>query len=173
MSVATAQTEIKWYDRKLLTRSALVGFVFFAIFWGLAKRTAPPENFVIERLPAISGIYRCCDAGGRYSKSWVGSEIVFCLGISYYQLSTGRDDCGLRQELNNNFVDVDQLLVPTIWGASPMVSGISSKGFKYYELGDELMRKRWIVGSRTNAVTLAFILSVIFHGAQLILIDRI
>lgn len=172
MSEEKHQEEIKWYDKKLMIRSTLVGLTFFAIFWGLAKRAEPPEGYVFERLPTISGVYRCCEAGGRYSKSWVGSTIVFCLGSSYYQLSTGRDDCGHKEELDGRLVDVDQVFIPTIWGPSRTAVRLSTQGHNFYEVTDERLRQIWISGSQTNAFTLAFILAAIFHGAQLILIDR-
>ena len=164
--------EIKWHNKTLLIRSTLIGLMLFAIFWGLAKRAEPPEGYVFERLPSISGIYRCCEAGGRYSQSWVGPQGVNCRGFSYYHLGTGRNDCGFKEQLDGVLVTVEQVLVPAYDGPLPLVSRIDVRGETYYEVGDKRIREIWIEGSQTNAFTLAFIFAVIFHGAQLIFIDH-
>lgn len=167
-----SRLEIKWWDRKLVTRSLLTGAIFFIVFWGLAKRMEPPKGYVFERLPVISGIYKCCDAGGRYSKSWIGSVQVNCIGFSYYQLGTGRNDCGLKNELNGLIVDAVQVIVPTIWGASPLISKISSGSIVHYEISDQRMRDLWISGSHSNGLLIAFIFVAVLHGMQMIFIDR-
>ena len=74
MSEAAKPQEIKWWDKRLLTRSTLLGFVLFGLFWALAERAKPPEGYVFERLAPISSVCKCCEAGGRYSKSWVGGH---------------------------------------------------------------------------------------------------
>ena len=74
MSEAATLQEIKWWDKRLLARSTLFGLALFGLFWALAERAKPPEGFVFERLEPISGVYKCCEAGGRYSKSWVGGH---------------------------------------------------------------------------------------------------
>lgn len=171
MSNEVHPKEIKWYDKKLLIRSTLVGLIFFAILWGLAKRAEPPEGFVFERLPAISGVYRCCEAGGRYSKSWVGSTIVFCLGSSYYHIGTGRNDCGLKEQLDGVQVTVEQVLVPAYDGPSPIVAKIDAGGRTYYDKTDQRIREIWIHGSFFDA-TFGFTLAMIFHFFQLIYFNR-
>lgn len=172
MSEVKHRIEIKWYDKKLLIRSALLGLMLFTVFWGIAKREEPPEGHVFERLPAISGVYRCCEAGGRYSKSWVGRRGVNCQGFSYYHLGTGRNDCGFKEQLDGVQVVVEQVLIPAYDGPLPLVSKIGAGGNTYYEISDGRIRELWINGSQKNAFTLAFILGAVFHGAQLILIGR-
>jgi len=78
------QHEVKWYDKRLLMCSTVFGLICFAIFLYLAKRAEPPEGFVFPRAPTISGIYKCCEAGGRYSQSWVGDQGVNCRGFSFF-----------------------------------------------------------------------------------------
>ncbi|MGI4777800.1 MAG: hypothetical protein ACRYGA_06715 [Janthinobacterium lividum] len=172
MSDVILQREIKWWDRKLLFRSLLVGLVFFGIFWGLAKRAEPPEGYVFERLPPVSGIYRCCDAGGRYSQSWVGGESINCKGLSYYHIGTGRNDCGLKEQLNGLFVNVEQIFVPAYDQPLRLVSKISLNGRVYYARNDQLIRERWIAGSKDDAFLLGFIIFVVFHTSQLIYLVR-
>jgi hypothetical protein len=86
MNDEAPKTRVRWWDWKLLTRSALMGLAFYGAFWALTKKVEPPEGYVFERLPTINGIYKCCAAGGRYSQSWVGSSPVNCLGFSYYHI---------------------------------------------------------------------------------------
>ena len=171
MSEHITGKEIKWYDRKLLLRSFVVGLMFFGLFWGLAKRAEPPEGYVFERLPAISGIYNCCYAGGRYSQSWVGAEGVNCLGFSYFHIGTGRNDCGLKEQLNGRHVTVERVLVPAYDGPLSIVSKIVSGETTYYEKSNQRMRELWIIGSRFDAA-FGFNLAIIFHCFQLVYINR-
>jgi hypothetical protein len=173
MSDEAPKTEVKWWNKKLLIRSALVGLMSFGLFWGLAERVKPPEGYVFERLPAISGTYKCCESGGRYSKSWVGGIGINCSPIDYYEfLGTNRNDCGLKEQLNGRPVEVIRAVTPSLGDRSPLVVQISSNGQAFYQLNDKRLRELWISGSRISAFTLGFILAAIFHSAQLIYLDR-
>lgn len=162
---------VSWKDKKLLLRSAMVGLFFFGLLWWWAERAAPPEGHVFERLPPLSGIYKCCEAGGRYSRSWVGNQVVECRLFSFYQMSTPRNDCGLKEQLNRREVAVTQALIPTYWGPYPVVVKITSGGQTFYEKNDQRIRELWISGSRWDA-TFGFTLAMIFHFIQLIYLDR-
>lgn len=172
MSDVASPQEIKWWDQKLLFRSLLVGLVFFGIFWGLAKRAEPSEGHVFERLPTVSGTYRCCDAGGRYSQSWVGDESINCKGFSYYHIGTGRNDCGLKEQLNGLIVNVEQIFVPAYDQPLRLVSKISLDGRVYYARNNQLIRERWIAGSKKDAALLGYIFFIVFHASQLIYFSR-
>ena len=172
MSEETSPSEVKWWNKKLLARSALVGLAFYGLFWALAERAKPPEGYVFERLPAISGVYKCCDAGGRYSRSWVGDQVVECLGFSYYQLGTPRNDCGLKEKIDRRHVEVIQALIPTYRGAYPLVVQITSGGYTYYEQSDKRIRELWISGSNGGASTLGWLILLIVHFIQLVYFDR-
>lgn len=173
MSDATVISETKWYDRKLLFRSSAAGLVFFGLLYVLAMRHKPPEGFVFERMPSISGIYKCCEAGGRYSKSWVGGTGINCSPFSYFEfLGTNRNDCGLKEQLNGLPVEVVRAVIPSAGSRDPLVVRITSNRKTFYEVDDRRIRERWIYASTSSAVTLAFILVVILHGAQLIYLNR-
>jgi hypothetical protein len=172
MSEETSPSEVKWWNKKLLARSALVGLAFYGLFWALAERAKPPEGHVFERLPTISGIYKCCDAGGRYSQSWVGGIGVDCLGFSYYHIGTGRNDCGLKEKLNGLVVEADRVLVPAYDGPLPLISKITSGGYTYYEQSDQRIRELWISGSNGGASTLGWLIFLIVHFIQLVYFDR-
>jgi hypothetical protein len=173
MSERTSPSEVKWWNKKLLARSALVGLAFYGLFWALAERAKPPEGHMFERLPTISGIYKCCDAGGRYSKSWVGGTGINCSPVGFYEfLGTNRNDCGLKERLNGRPVDVVRAMTPSFGNRDPLVVQISSDGATYYGLSDARLRELWISSSRSAALTLGFVLFVIFHTTQLIYLDR-
>ena len=173
MSDETLKAEVKWWDKTVLIRSVLVGLAFFCLFWMLAERVKPPEGYAFEKLPAISGTYKCCEAGGRYSKSWVGGTGINCSPIGYYEfLGTNRNDCGLKEQLNGRSVEVIRAVTPSFGDRFPLVVQITSSGQAFYQLNDQRLRELWILESRISAFTLGFILAVIFHGAQLIYLDR-
>ena len=171
MNDAKETREVSYWDRRLLARAILVGVVFFVIFLGLAKQAEPPVGYVFKRLPVVGGVYRCCEAGGRYSKSWVGPLHVNCLGFSYFHMGRGRNDCGKVAELNGRSVAVERALLPAYDGMLPLVSKIASGGMVCYELSDQEMRDLWISGSHRDA-TFGFTLGLIFHFFQLVFLSR-
>lgn len=165
--------EVKWYDKRLLIRSVVMGLVFFSLLYTWAMRSKPPEGFVFERVPAISGIYKCCEAGGRYSKSWVGGIGVNCSPFSYFEfLGTNRNDCGLKEQLNGQPVEVVGAIIPSSGSRGPIVVRITSRGKTFYDINDQRIKELWIFGTTSSSVTIAFILIVILHGAQLIYLNR-
>ncbi|MGI4777799.1 MAG: hypothetical protein ACRYGA_06710 [Janthinobacterium lividum] len=165
--------KIKWHDRKLLFRSFAIGLIFFALFWGIAKHAEPPTGYTFERLPPINGTYKCCEAGGRYSKSWVSNIGIDCGPISYFEfLGTNRNDCGLKEQLNGNSVTVIRAITPSFGDRSPLVVNISSAGKNYYAISDEHLRKLWIQGSFSGAFGCSFIVSIIFYFIQFLIFER-
>lgn len=173
MNLEEQTKEVKWYDKRLLIRSVVMGLVFFGLLYTWAMRSKPPEGFVFERVPAITGIYKCCEAGGRYSQSWVGGIEVSCRGFSYFEfLGTNRNDCGLKEQLNGQPVEVVRATVPSSGTRDPLVMRITSSGKTFYEISDQRIRELWIYATTSSAQTLAFILIVILHTAQLIYLNR-
>ena len=73
--------DIKWYDKRLLIPSLIIAPLLFVLFYTLAMRHKPPEGFVFERDPVISGYYKCCGAGGRSSQSWTANQVKLSLAI--------------------------------------------------------------------------------------------
>ncbi|WP_395350990.1 hypothetical protein [Variovorax sp. UC122_21] len=164
--------KIKWWNKKMLLSSAAVGVVFGIIFFSIAKNSEPQEGVKLEKLPPLHGIYKCCDAGGRYSQSWVGSTAVNCIGLSYYQVGTGRNDCGLKEQLNGRPVEAIQTLIPTYHGKSPIVTEIISGSTTYYSRNDDEIREQWARESKSNSIVLGFISFLIFHFIQLIIASK-
>ena len=153
---------IKWYDKRLLIPSLLIWLVLSGVFYALAMRHKPPEGHVFPREPVISGKYKCCEAGGRYSASWVGATQVNCRGYAYHDIGTGRNDCDLTQ-LNGHFVEATRIYMPTAWESGPITVRITAYGQTYLDVSDEQIRERWIRESTSAAVLLAFILALIAH----------
>ena len=172
MSAKANEWKVKWWHKRPLIASVIVGVAFYGWFWMLANRQTPPEGFVFERLPTITGIYRCCDGGGRYSKSTAGGHTVECGVHSYYGLSTGRNDCGHREQLNGRIVEVLQILQPDYRGLLPITIKITSNNQIFYELSDQRIRELWISGSTGDASTLGWFAVLIFNVIQLAYLNR-
>ena len=172
MSDEANEWRVKWWHKRPLIQSVIVGVVFFGWFWMLAERKTPPEGFVFERLPTISGIYHCCQGSGKYSQSSVGSQVVECGVHSYYGLSTGRNDCGNREKLNGQVVQVVQILQPDYRGLLPITVKITSSDQIFYELNDQRVRELWIFGSKGDVCILALIVVLIFNVIQLAYLNR-
>lgn len=157
---------IKWYDRRLLIPSLVIFLLLSLLLYGMAMRHKPPEGYVFPREPAINGVYKCCEAGGRYSASWVGSVKVNCRGFGFYEfLGTNRNDCDLTQ-LNGQMVGVTRAHLPSFGARDPIGVRITSHGYTYYDVSDKRIRDLWIFSSVTDSLILAFILTVILHGTN-------
>jgi hypothetical protein len=173
MREAQQTEEVKWWDKRLLVRSVVMGLVFFGLLYTWAMRHKPPEGFEFERVPAISGIYKCCEAGGRSSQSWVGGNQISCRSFSYFgSIGAVRNDCGLKDQLNDQTVEVVRAVVPFYGPRDPLVVRISANGKNFYDINDERIRELWISATTVSAATIAFILVAILHGGQLIYLNR-
>jgi hypothetical protein len=138
----------------LMVALSLLGGVLIAVAaWVAMNRATPPEGTVFQRLPAISGVYRCCEDGdrnSRTSKSTIDNVRIECNAIGYF-LSGSSRDCGVRQ-LNLKVVQVEQVLIPTYWGLSPVVSKISYGGHHYRNVDDNRIREHWLQSSTITLV---------------------
>lgn len=144
--------------------SLIIALLLFVLFYTLAMRHKPPEGFVFERAPVLSGNYKCCEAGGRYSRSWVGGTSVNCRGFGFYEfLGTNRNDCGLKEQLDGHLVEVTRVYLPSSGSRSPLGVRITSQGRTYYDVNDQKIRDLWISESTSGAGLLAFILTLIVH----------
>jgi len=156
--------DIKWYDKRLMIPSLIIWLVLSGVFYGQAMRHKPPEGYVFPREPMLSGTYKCCEAGGRYSASWVGNVQVSCRGFGYYQfLGTNRNDCGFKEQLNAHPVEVTRAYLPSSGDRSPLGVRITSQGQTYYDVSDQQIRERWIDESTSGAVSLAMSIASIFY----------
>jgi hypothetical protein len=154
---------IKWYDKRLLIPSLIIWLVLSGVFYALAMRHKPPEGYVFPREPVISGKYKCCEDGGRYSASWVGNVSVNCRTFGYYIfLGTNRNDCDLTQ-LNGHVVEATRVVLPSSSPTNGITVRITAYGQTYLDVSDEQIRERWIRESTSAAVLLAFILALIAH----------
>jgi len=161
-------TQMQWWDRKVFMRSAAA---FVAVLVGLLawiEHVKMPEGYEFEKLPLLTGIYKCCEAGGRYSASWVGGTQVVCGPINYYGLfGTNRSDCGLKNQINGQLVAVERVVVPLLGNQGLLARRVTSNSKTYYELTDQELRTRWIDGSRSASFSIAIILFIILYGAQM------
>jgi hypothetical protein len=134
--------------------SLLGGVLFTVAVWVAMDRVKPPEGFVFQRLPTLTGVYRCCsddDGDSRTSQSTLDNVRIECLAIGYFNVGRSRD-CGVRP-LNLEVVEVEQVLIPTFSGLSPVVSRISYRGHSYLNVDDKTIRKRWLL---SNTIVLVF-----------------
>lgn len=158
--------DVKWYDKRLMIPSLIIFLILSVLFYSLAMRHKPPEGFVFPREPVISGEYKCCEAGGRYSASWVGATQVRCSPFSYYGfLGRSLDDCGLKAQLNGHPVEVIRVELPSSSAENHIAVRITAFGQTYYDVSDQQIRERWVSESTSGAFLLAFILTLIVHGA--------
>lgn len=170
-----SRKEVKWNDKPLLLRTALVGLVFLSLFLTLGERARPPEGYVFKRLPIVQGVYQCCGAGGRYSQSWVGGVNAACNHMAYFPFFGMRwSDCGHKDQLNGKVVEIQRVITPTLIAknASPVVIKLSSGGNTYLEYSDQKIRELWTVQMRDGAFGLAFVIALIFQFIQLVYLDR-
>jgi hypothetical protein len=168
-SMSIDYTQMQWWDRKVFMRSAAA---FVAVLVGLLawiEHVKMPEGYEFEKLPLLTGIYKCCEAGGRYSASWVGGTQVVCGSITYFGfIGRPNHDCGRKEQLNRQQVEVEQVLFPTLAnGFQPEVSRITSNSNAYYEVSSSELRRRWLNNSRREAFSIAVILFIILYGAQM------
>ena len=152
-------TQMQWWDRKIFLRSVAA---FAAVLAGLLawiEHVKLPEGYEFEKLPPLTGIYNCCEAGGRYSASWVGGTQIVCSPISYFIfIGTPRNDCGLKSQINGVSVEVTRAVVPSLTERSPLVTLITSGTHIYYEMDDRELRRLWINGSRRASFSIALCL---------------
>lgn len=161
-------SQMQWWDRKIFTRSVAA---FAAVLVGLLawiEYVKPTVGYEFEKLPPLTGIYKCCEAGGRYSASWVAATQILCSPISYFDfIGTLRNDCGLKEQINGLSVDVTRVVTPSLFERSPLVTRITSGGRIYYEVDDQRLRLLWISGSRNAAFSIAVIFFIFLYGAQM------
>ena len=155
--------DVKWYDRRLLMPSLVIWLLLSVLFYTLAMRHKPPEGFVFEREPVLSGAYKCCEAGGRSSQSWVGSQQVSCKPFGYHSIGRNLNDCGLKEQLDGRQVEVTRAYVPSSRERDPIVVQITSQGQTYYDVSDQEIRERWISESTSGAISLAMSVASIFY----------
>lgn len=170
MKDSESPVNIKWWNTKYFIRAAFVFVILLAVLLVLVERATPPEGFVFERHPTLIGIYKCCEAGGRYSRSWVGEIGVNCGPISYFEfLGTNRNDCGLKEQITGRLVEVERTVIPTLGERSPLVREIRYSNQILYQLSDEELKRLWLSNSRSGAFSIAIIISIWVYGLQMIL----
>ena len=161
-------TQLQWWDRKIFVRSVAA---FVAVLVGLLawiEHVKPPEGYEFEKLPLLTGIYKCCEAGGRYSASWVGGTQVVCSPVSYFVfMGTPRNDCGLKGQINGVSVEVTRAVLPSLTNRSPLATRITSGTQVHYEIDDRKLRLLWIDSSRRASFSIAIIFFIILYGAQM------
>lgn len=154
---------IKWHDRRLLIPSFAIFLVLSVVFYGLAMRHKPPEGYEFPREPVISGKYKCCEAGGRYSGSWVGNVSVNCRTFGYYIfLGTNRNDCDLTQ-LNGHVVEATRVVLPSSSPTNGITVRITAYSQTYLDVSDEQIRERWIRESTSGSVSVAMTATSILY----------
>lgn len=156
-----------WWDKKAFIRTLVVCVLTYAALMLWIEHVKPPEGHVFERLPPITGVWKCCKGDGRYGKSWVGNTQVTCGVPSYYGFG-GASDCGMARVPNGAVTSVTKALYPTWYGQDSYVSKIESNGQAYWDRdSDESIRKKWIKGSRMDAWDVFVYMFIILYFVQL------
>lgn len=155
--------DIKWYDKRLMVPSLIIWLVLSGVFYALAMRHKPPEGFVYPREPVLNGTYKCCEAGGRSSQSWVGGRQISCKPFGYHSIGRNLNDCGFKEQLNGHPVEVTRAFIPSSGERDPIVVRITAYGHTYYDVSDQQIRERWIDESTSGAGLIAFLLTLIVH----------
>jgi len=153
---------IKWYDKRLMISSLIIWLLLSGVFYALAMRHKPPEGYVFPREPVITGKYKCCEDGGRYSASWVGKVFVNCRSFGYFFMGTNRNDCGLTQ-LNGHVVEATRVVLPSSRPTNGITVRITAYGQTYLDVSDEQIRERWIRESTMGAVSRAMTAATILY----------
>jgi hypothetical protein len=158
-----ADKDIKWYDKRLMIPSLIIWLVLSVLFYALAMRHKPPEGYVYPREQVLSGKYKCCEAGGRSSQSWIGVRQISCKPFGYHSIGRNLNDCGFKEQLNGHPVEVTRAFVPSSGERDPIVVRIVAYGQTFYDVSDQEIRNRWISESTSGAGLLAFLLTLLVH----------
>ena len=102
----------------------------------------------------------------------MGGQVVDCGVNCYHHISTGRNDCGLKEKLDGHFVQVFRVLQPAYDGPLPVVIKITSENQIFDELSDQRIRELWISGSNGGSSTLGWFAVLIFNVIQLAYLNR-
>lgn len=154
------------WDRRIFIRSLKIGAVFLAINIGIILWMAPPKGTRFERGWRMEGIYKCCGDGSRYTSSTVNGVVIHCVSARYESPGT-KAHCGFKRELNNQWVEIEQVMLPKIMSKSPNVSKLTSKGRVYYDYSDEELISRWYSSSRDVTIFWTANFMVIIYYLQL------
>jgi hypothetical protein len=162
-------SQMQWWDRKIFTRSVAA---FAAVLVGLlvcVEHVKPSEGYEFEKLPPVTGVYKCCEAKGRYSASYVGGTRIICGSITYFGFVGGSgNDCGRKEQLNGQPVEVEQALFPTLMnGFQPVVFRITSDSRVYREVSSSELRLRRIRNPRSEAFSIAVIFFIYLYAIQM------
>jgi len=147
-----------------------MGCIALTILNRMVAQATPPEGFIFERLPVVTGVYEWSNPPNNRPSSRVGNYYISCKGPTFLQgiglgsRSIGgpsgldRGDCGLGNELNGKDVQVEQVWTPTIswFTPGPTVIKISSGSKVFYELTDAKLREIWIERSYQDTAGLCF-----------------
>jgi len=146
-----------------------MGCIALTILNRMVAQATPPEGFIFERLPVVTGVYEWSNLPNNRPSSRVGNYYMSCLTPDFIQgigtigrygsgfSGPNQMDCGLA-ELNGKMVQVEQVWTPTIswFTPAPTVSKISVGGKIYFERPDVVLRKQWIERSYQQVSSLCY-----------------
>lgn len=131
-----------------------------------ARPNTPPVGYVFTREPVLIGTYRYEAPGGKIYRTWLDQTPILCNGFSYYGATFAQTgaytDCGRRDSLRGKQVEVHRVRFPLKNpNASPMVVKIVSEGVTYLDISDFEIRERWIHDTKSSAISVARMLSLL------------
>lgn len=165
------KSAIELWDKRLLIPSLIVGLAVYAWCSYQIKIHTPPEGYVYEQLEPLTGIYKCCEDGPRYSKSWVGDVNVSCAVPTYYG-GQSLTACRFKDELEGEFVTVIRIKYPHSWGVGVVAKEITSGGQVHYKKTDSQIRRQWLSASEGGAQSNALGAFLIAYLITFFIYDR-
>ncbi|MDE2417213.1 MAG: hypothetical protein KGN32_05340 [Burkholderiales bacterium] len=169
-----ASTENHQIDRltmkKVFIFTILPSSIVLFILLAVVQYVAPDRESEIQRMPPRTGIYRCCEATGRYSRSWVNDVVAECNRFTYFAfLGTNRNDCGFKEKIDGKSVEIEEVLLPAFPKPSPVVVSMKSKEETYIQFSNERILDLWSTQSRWGAIFTAFIFGAVMFSIQKVL----
>jgi len=158
------------YTKLLIGLGIIAGlcWLLHAALNSMVNRALPPEGFVFERLPVLTGVYECCGLNEQYPESTVNQTTILCSSPGFFngfgQVARNGSGsfvnaCWLEKELNGQLVKVEEIITPVApWESPPrpIVSKITSQDKIFYERSDRLLREQWLKASTTSISNFVF-----------------
>jgi hypothetical protein len=162
-----------FFNLKIFFRTALFCGLLYVLMMLWLERVKPPEGYVFETLPPITGTWKSEQFGaGRSSGTSfkVGDTSVHCSIAGYYPRPFGASSSGRCNPLripNGETVTAHRVKVSWMLGKEIYLATIYSASKTYQIEDDRKLREIWIRDARQSASGLAIDLMIILYCTQM------
>lgn len=158
-----------WWDKRSFIRTISICVLVYGVMMLWIEHVTPPEGYVFERLPAITGPWWSGHCGNGFNCARVGNTPVGCSIASYFPLGGGnRGLCGHLKIPNGKVVTAIHVKTPMMNKRYNEYLAFIKSGNEVYQFDDDAkIRADWIWKSRTAALNGFFILFIVFYFSQL------